>query len=143
MRIPDIMNGTCVSRMRVRPGHRPRVLIARAFVIVRTSKPRPDFVLGALSFRICRTQRSALNILNARAFRTKSGRGIDVLNILNARAIRTPPIRHERTRIQDILDACRMSGISWTHVHSGRMEPGRRRPECARIQDIQEARAAS
>ena len=56
-----------------------------------------------------------MNILNARAFRTKSGHGAGVLNILNARAFRTDWRRPERTRIQD--------------AQSGR---------CARNQDVQD-----
>ena len=46
----------------------------------------------------------ALNGLNARAFRTKPGRGPDVLNILNARPCRIFRTSHECPRIRDIQD---------------------------------------
>ena len=95
--------------MRAHSGHRAGVLIARAFRIFRTAGPCYDSALNARAFRISMTLFRVLNVLNARAFRKKSGRGLSVLNILSARAFRTPSLRLECECIQDIQDAFGMS----------------------------------
>ena len=74
----------------MRSGRMGGVLNARAFWIFRTPDQCHDFSLNARAFGIFRTCFCVKNVLNARAFRTKSGRCDGVLNILNARAFRTP-----------------------------------------------------